>query len=1045
VDLKKSDKQDSGRGARASEPSQRQQKELLRVTLASIGDAVITTDAGGRITALNRVAESLTGWTEKEAMGRPLGDVFRVVNEETGEALENPVERVLRLGIRAGLANHSAVIAKDGTRTPIDDSAAPIQEGDGPIHGVVLVFRDVREQRAAERARARLAAIVEHSGDAIFTKDLNGVVQIWNISAERLFGYRADEIVGKSVTLLIPPERLHEEPRILASLRAGKPVERLETIRVTKDGRRIPVQISVSPLRDRDGRVIGASKIVHDNTEVVAAREALLSEKEILRTTLLSIGDGVIVTDSQGRVSFLNPEAQRLTGWKEDEARGQELPSVFRIINEETGLPAENPVEKVLRLGMVVGLANHTLLIDKSGREIPIDDSAAPIRRSGGELFGVVLVFRDFTARRRAELRLRQASDQFRSVVDHVVDGIISIDESGKVLSFNPAAEKIFGYASEEVVGRNVAMLMPSPYRDEHDGYLASYRRTLQPKVIGIGREVEGRRKDGTTFPMELGVSEFVVDSARRFTGIVRDITERKLAEHALRESEQRFRMMADAAPVLIWVSGTDRLFTWLNKPWLEFVGRPMEKELGNGWTENVHSEDLDGCLATYTRSFEAREPFSMVYRLRRHDGVYRWLLDNGIPRYGSGGEFAGYIGSCVDITEQQRTEEALMEADRRKNQFLAILSHELRNPLAPIGMAATMLEKLAPPDPNLKELRDIITRQTKQLSRLLDDLLDVGRITSGKIVLRRERTSLGLAVSSAVESVRPLIEAQGHQLNVNGPGESISVDGDIARLSQVIANLLSNAAKYTERGGRIDLTLRREDGHAVVSVKDSGIGISPEQMSSIFDLFAQASLERGQGGLGVGLALSKTLVELHGGSLEAHSEGLGKGSEFVVRLPALPMEGTSPREIDKSASTAASVQRRILIADDNVDSATALSVALRHEGHDVVMTHDGAETLEKAKLIRPELALLDIGMPKVNGYEVARELRALFGDAITLVAITGWGQVEDRQRATEAGFDHHLTKPVDLVAIQRLIESSFRQAPPPHRTKPSRHSASPG
>jgi PAS domain S-box-containing protein len=391
-------------------------RDLLAITVASIGDAVLVADENGNVTFLNPEAERLTLWKLSEAKGQPLAKVFQVTNEQTRKPVTNPAEIVFRTGKVTGLANHSLLISKDGKEIPIEDSAAPIRLGDGPLFGVVMVFRDVTAQRKAQAAAERLAAIVEHSGDAIFTKDLHSVIQTWNPSAERLFGYRAEAIVGKPVTILFPPDRLKEEDYILTSLQNGRAVERLETIRVAKDGRLIPVSVSVSPLKNAEGEMVGASKIVHDISEMVAARDALLREKELLATTLASIGDAVIVTDDQGRVTYVNAEAERMTNWKNAEATGQPLAKVFRIINEETRKPVEDPVEKVLRLGSVVGLANHTLLIARDGAETPIDDSAAPIRRSDGPIFGVVLVFRDFTERRNAEEALREAQ---RKLSDH--------------------------------------------------------------------------------------------------------------------------------------------------------------------------------------------------------------------------------------------------------------------------------------------------------------------------------------------------------------------------------------------------------------------------------------------------------------------------------------------------------------------------------------------------------------------------------------------------------------------------------------------------
>ncbi len=512
----------------------REKSDWLRTTLTSIGDAVISTDAEGLVTLMNPVAEKLTGWTLQEARGKPLADVFRIVNQETHQTVESPVDKVRRLKRVVGLANHTILVTKNGQDIAIDDSGAPIFGPDGALTGIVLVFRDVTEQRAAQRASARLAAIVEFSGDAIVTKNLDGVVQTWNAGAERLFGYKASEIIGKSVTVLIPPDRLDEEDEILQRIRRGQPSERLETVRLGKEGRRISVYVSVSPIKDAEGRVIGASKVVHDITELAARREALVREKELLATTLTSIGDAVIVTDAEGRITFLNAEAERLTSWNTFDAAGRPLPEVFQIINEQTRQIAENPVEKVLRLGTVVGLANHTVLLAKDGREIPIDDSAAPICVPGGPIFGVVLVFRDFTERKEAETKLAEQA----GLLELTSDAIIVRDESGHIAYWNKGAEELYGWTQEEALG-NIT----------HDLLRTKFPRPLAEIVDWVRKEKRWRgelvhtRRNGEEVIVlsrwALVHHEGDADGPRSVMEINTDITRSKQMEIALQSNER--------------------------------------------------------------------------------------------------------------------------------------------------------------------------------------------------------------------------------------------------------------------------------------------------------------------------------------------------------------------------------------------------------------------------------------------------------------------------------------------------------------------------
>src|SRR5262245_50948769 len=448
-----------GEALRAARRRADQQRESLRFTLASMGDAVITTDDEGRVASLNPVAVALTGWTQDEAAGRPLEEVFHISNEQTRQPVENPVKKVLAEGEVVGLANHTTLLAKDGTERPIDDSAAPIKDAQGRVLGVVLIFRDVAERRRAESSTRLLASIVESSDDAIIGKDVNGIITSWNQGAERIFGYPAAETVGRPIAMLAPPDRADEMPGILARIRRGERVEHFDTVRRAKDGRPVPISLTVSPIRGEDGRILGASKIARDISERKRSEEALHEEKERLHATLTGIGDAVIVTDPESRVSMMNPVAQALTGWNE-EAVGRPLAEVFRIINEQTRQPVESPVSRVIREGTVVGLANHTVLIAKGGAELPIDDSAAPIRDGQGQVVGCVLVFRDVTERRRAEASLREQAE----LLDLAHDAIIVRSTEGVITFWSHGAEQMYGWPKEAALGKVTHTLLRTEF-----------------------------------------------------------------------------------------------------------------------------------------------------------------------------------------------------------------------------------------------------------------------------------------------------------------------------------------------------------------------------------------------------------------------------------------------------------------------------------------------------------------------------------------------------------------------------------------------------
>ena len=921
------------------------------------------------------------------------------------------------------------------------------------------------------------------------------------------------------------------------------------------------------------------------------AAAALHMERERLRVTLASIGDGVIATDPSGNVTFLNEIACDLTGWTPDAAHGKPLAEVFAIVNEETRNPVENPALRALAEGVIVGLANHTLLIARDGTERPIDDSAAPIRDRAGEVHGAVLVFRDITDRKASEDALRESERRKSAVLRASLDAILTIDADGRVVAFNPAAEGLFGYSQAEAIGADMGeLIVPESMRQGHRQGMVHFLATGEAPVLNQRLEMPARRKDGSEITVELVITRIDGDQLL-FTGFLRDITARKRAEADLADRVRLLALSAEVGSALtrneplpeilqrcaaalvehldgafarVWILdpredvlillASAGLYTHLDGPhgrvpvgklkigriaeerkphltnavpgdervpeqeWaraegmVAFAGYPLligdrllgvmamfarhplaphtldamaavADEIALGIDRKHAEERLAQLLAAESnRSRRLRQVaqasltlnaattpgsvFGVVQvEAQRIIGANRSAIQATTDETPSplGALTAALIGRSgrpigqIHLTdkpagafteddeailvqlahmasialENARLYEELREGDRRKDEFLATLAHELRNPLAPIRNSLQIMRLAGADRSTMDDSRAMIERQVQQMVRLVDDLLDISRISRGKMELRRERVELATAIAGAVETSRPLIERMGHTLTVTLPTQPVHLHADLTRLAQVFLNLLNNAAKYSQPGGRIALTAELASGGCeppdtvIVRVSDTGIGIPADMLPRIFEIFTQVdrSLERSQGGLGIGLTLVKRLTELHGGDIVARSDGPGAGSEFTVRLPILPESADEPEGAAPAAETPALPARRILVVDDNRDSADSLTMILEILGNEVHTAYDGVEAVEAATAFRPDLVFLDIGLPRLNGYDAARRIRQLPGGKnVVLVALTGWGQEDDRRRSREAGFDHHLVKPVDPEELARLL-----------------------
>ncbi|WP_084182817.1 PAS domain S-box protein [Nevskia soli] len=739
---------------------------------------VYACDPAGRVIFFNAAAAAL--WGREPRIGHDLwcGSLHILRPDGSRLPLEQcPMALALR-DQRAVRAMEMEIVIErpDGSRRRVMSHPQPVFTATGVFAGAFNLLLDITDYKEADELRGRLTAIIRSSDDAIISKSLDGIITSWNNGAERLFGYTAEEAVGRPVTMLIPEDRIDEEPEVLARIRRGETIDHYETIRRRKDGSMINISLTVSPMTNTQGQIVGASKIARDISE------------------------------------------------RKD--------------------------------------ADH-------------------------------------------------ARNMLAAIVQSSDDAIISKDLKGIITSWNRGAQRLFGYTALEAVGRSITMLIP-PERIKEEPHVLS--RIVRGESIEHFETVR-RHKSGALLDISLTVS----------------------------------------------------------------------------------------------------------------------------PIINAQGKIIGASKIARDISERKRAEKALADADRRKDEFLATLAHELRNPLAPLRTSLEYLRQsglsAAPP----AQVIEIMGRQVDHMVRLIDDLLEISRISRGIIELKQETLCLSDAVNDAIEISRPMIEPRGHRLEISLAPDALQVHGDRVRLAQVFANLLNNAAKFTPPGGTIRLSLERQEGMAVARVSDTGNGIPQDKLEDIFEMFTQVrgSGQAASGGLGVGLSLVRRLLQMHSGTVQAHSAGPGLGSEFTVRLPlAVPVVQhleTPPSHpakagLDPDPATRA-VPRRVLLVDDNRDAVEAMAMLLESLGHEVHVAYNGPDGLAQAEALRPEVVLLDIGMPGMSGYDVADALRLQpWGKSLRLIALTGWGQSSDRARTAEAGFDHHLVKPIDFDSLEQLLTAPPQQ-----------------
>lgn len=788
-------------------------------------------------------------------------------------------------------------------------------------------------------------------------------------------------------------------------------------------------------------------RAVNNAVEKVTLSRQLDRQREWTRVTLASIGDAIIATDTEGRVSFMNEVAQSLTGWGEGEAAGRPLPEVFRIVNEFSRAAVDNPVTRVLKEGVVVGLANHTLLLAKDGREIPIDDSGAPIKDDRGRVLGAVLIFRDITERRRAEAAQRRSEARAKRLAEANVVGVLEADFAGNVTEANDAFLRMVGYTRAELLAGNVSWLKLTPQeflpRDEEA--IAE----LRARGMCAPYEKEYLHKDGRRVPLLLGVARYE-DSADTCVAFAVDLTERKRVEAELSASEERFRTsvenMLDCFGIYTSMRGergevTDFRIEYVNSAACANNFMSSEEQVGKGLCEILPAHRASGLFDEFRRVVETGEPLNKEDLIYEDDYSGRRLkraFDIRATKLGD-----GFAAAWRDVTDRRLMEEerelllareqkARAEAEaanRTKDEFLATLSHELRTPLTAMLGWARMLRSGGLDEAMMARALEVIERNAVAQQQLIEDLLDVSRIITGKVQLDAKELDLHSVLGEALESVRVAADAKGIELTSTLDETTGPVLGDPARLQQVAWNLLSNAIKFTPRSGQVAVRLERSASNALITVADTGQGIAPEFLPHVFDRFRQAdsSTDRRHGGLGLGLAIVRHLIELHGGAVSADSPGEGRGSRFTISLPLRAARAeehpasahqTTRRKVAPAKTASRLEGLHILVVDDEPDTRELLHVVLTQNGAEVTTAASSAEALSYVAAHRPDAILCDIGMPDGNGYQFVGKLRTMEHEraeaALPAIALTAYARDEDRSRALAAGFDLHLPKPVD-------------------------------
>ncbi len=1007
--------------------------------LAQVNDAVIAVDLDDRITFMNAAAEQQYRVHSSDLLGRKLSDLYTSHWSTLAEQTASQKAMHDHGKWRGEILQHT----HDGRNLHVESTVTHLHAPDGTRIGTVAAVRDISERKQAEEAlresEARLSGILRRSPAGIVQTDAAGRMTLVNQRWCDMLGYTEAELLGKSVLEFTHDSSAKITKEAFARLAVSGPDLQVEKSYCRRNGSVLSAQSNLTPLRSPSGEFLGLIAVVLDITERIRI-ENELREKAHFLERIADVMPGVLsVVDLQSRRPlYMNRNIAAVLGYSPAEVAEFGMEAGRILMHPADPQRLDQHLECIRNLDSSETASFEFRMLHKSGQWRWFESRDAVFSRAAnGEVRQYIGVASEITDRKWAEEGLRQNAALFSTLIEQAPMGTYVIDSGFRLQQVNAVAMPVF-QSVRPLIGRDFKEVIEIVWGPEVGGKVAKvFLQTLETGERYISPPFTERRQD-------LGIQQTYEWETQRVTlpdgkhGVAcyfHEVTERTRATEALRASEQRMRLATEATQVGIWEWNVlTNSIRWDAEMFRIYGFEPTPDGFVdyNDWRDAVLPEDLAQNEAILKDTVKQLGKSSRTFRIRRrNDGECRHVAAVETVRVNDQDKVEWVVGTNLDITERKHAEEELRrlaaelsQADRRKDEFLATLAHELRNPLAPIRNGLQIMGS-SNDKATIDEVRTMMERQLGQMVHLVDDLLDVSRISRGKLELRKQRIELTSVLNSAVETSRTLIATSGHKLSVTLPPKPIFLNADVTRLGQVFSNLLNNAAKYSERGGHIGLTAVLQGDVVAVSVKDTGIGIPQEMIPTIFDMFTQVdrSLEKSQGGLGIGLSLVKRLVELHAGNVEVRSGGQGQGSEFIVRLPIEKTSSMEGKPVDKVSPATAPSRRRILVADDNKDAATTLAMMLRIMGNEVRTAHDGLEAVETGAVFQPEVVMLDIGMPKLNGYEACRRIRENpWAEGLVLIALTGWGQDDDKRRSREAGFNYHLVKPVDPSELKRLL-----------------------